>query len=79
MNIEQMTEEQIDKLELEYFRVREELQMQLQQVTNVLAMSRSERIKRAQKAQAEKAEAEAEAKGLADKGKENDVSDQPIP
>lgn len=47
MNIEEMTEEQIDKIELEHFRVREELQAQLQQCMNVLAMSRQERIKRA--------------------------------
>jgi hypothetical protein len=58
MTIEQMTEEQIDKLELEHFRVREELQAQLQQCINVLQACRQERIKRAQKMQQEVAKLE---------------------
>lgn len=48
MNLEQMTDEQIDKIELEHFRVREELQAQLQQVINVLGICRAERIRRAE-------------------------------
>ena len=48
MTIEEMTAEQIDKIELENFRIREELQYQLQQATNTLAICRGERIKRAQ-------------------------------
>lgn len=47
MTIEEMKDEQIDKVELEHFRVREELQMQLQQCAQLLVACRAERIKRA--------------------------------
>ena len=46
MSLEQMTDEEIDKIELEHFRVREELQAQLQQIVNGLMACRAERIKR---------------------------------
>ena len=46
MSLEQMKDEEIDKVELEHFRVREELQAQLQQIVNGLMACRAERIRR---------------------------------